>query len=231
MEEKKPNVYTRRHFLQNIIYGGAGVVILGSFGFRIIKDDKEQVIKAIWVDFDKCTGCRTCEAVCSASNHRDEINGKKVSGLGNPFLSNIKVHHFNPDVDIPVTCAICPDTPCIKACPVSPDLETGRKALYRDKELHTIKNDKDRCLGCSECAKACKNYRAGVIYPNEKTGKPERICTLCYGNPQCVKYCPYDALEYKEMPLDRDLKNLAPEKIAQRLIKKYYNIEITEAEL
>lgn len=231
MEENKPNRYNRRHFLQNIVYGGAGVIILGSWGIKFITDEQKQIIKAISVDFDKCTGCRTCEAVCAASNHPVKINGERVSGLGNPFLSNIKVHHFNPDVDIPVTCALCPDTPCIKACPVAPDIKTGRKALYRDEELLTIKNDKERCLGCGECAKACENMRAGVIYSNEKTGKPERICTLCNGSPQCVEYCPYDALDYIEMPIDRDLKNLSPKKIAQRLIKKYYNIEITEAEL
>ena len=231
MEDSTSNKYSRRHFLQDMVYGGAGLVILGSFGLRIFKDEKTHVIKAIAVNFDKCTGCRTCETACSAYNHPVEMNGEKVKGLGNPFYSNIKVHHFNPDVDIPSTCAICPDPPCIAACPVAPDLQTGRKALYRDEELLTIKNDTERCLGCEQCAFACENLRGGVIRPNDETRMPERICSLCDGDPQCVKYCPYDALSYMEMPDDRDLKGLDPRIIAQRLIKKYYNIEVTEAEL
>jgi Fe-S-cluster-containing hydrogenase component 2 len=231
MESSNNHNYTRRHFLQDIVYGGAGLIILGSFGISIFRDEEKQVIRAISVDFDKCAGCRTCETACSAFNHKVEVGGEIVDGLGNPFYSNIKVHHFNPDVDIPSTCAICPDPPCIDACPVAPDLETGRKALYRDEKLLTIKNDTERCLGCGQCATACETLRGGVIRPNDETNMPERICSLCDGDPQCVKYCPYDALAYIEMPDDRGLKNLAPKKIAQRLIKKYYNIEITEAEL
>ena len=231
MEKAHNNKYTRRHFLQDIVYGGAGLVILGSFGFSIFKDEKKQVIKAIVVDFDKCAGCRTCETACAAYNHPVEINGEKVEGLGNPFYSNIKVHHFNPDVDIPSTCAICPDPPCIAACPLAPDLKTGRKALYRDETFLTIKNDKDRCLGCAQCAEACETLRGGVIRPNDTTNNPERMCRLCEGNPYCVKYCPYDALAYMEIPEYTDMKNLHPRKIAQHLIKKYYNIEVTEAEL
>ena len=230
MDENKKR-YSRRHFLQDMIFGGAGIIVLGSFGVSIVTDEKKQVIKAIAVDFDKCTGCRTCETACSEFNNKVKVNGEWVKGLGNPFYSNINVHHFNPDVDIPSTCAICPDAPCIDACPVAPDLKTGRKALYRDEELLTIKNDKERCLGCTQCAQACENLRGGIIRPNDKTKKPERICTLCNGDPQCVKYCPYGALDYIEMPQDRDLKNLAPREIAQRLIKKYYNIDIMEAEL
>ncbi len=230
MEENKKQ-YTRRHFLQDMVFGGAGIIILGSFGVSIITDEKKKVIKAISVNFDKCTGCRTCETACSAFNHQIKINGEWVKGLGNPFYSNINVYHYNPDVDIPSTCAICPDAPCIEACPVAPDLKTGRKALYRDEKLLTIKNDKERCLGCMQCAKACENLRASVIRPNDKTKKPERMCTLCQGDPQCVKYCPYGALDYIEMPEDRNLANLSPREIAQQLIKKYYNIDIREAEL
>ncbi|MDA3955055.1 MAG: 4Fe-4S dicluster domain-containing protein [Bacteroidales bacterium] len=217
--------YTRRHFLQDMALGGGGLIVLGSYGFRIIKDTELNIIKAISVNFEKCAGCRTCESACSAYNHPIVIDGQKVNGLGNPHYSNISVYHFNPDVDIPVTCAICPDTPCISACPVDPDVITGRKALYRDKNM-TIKNDIERCIGCMQCAEACKELRSGIIQPNPQTNMPERMCTLCDGNPQCVKNCPYDALEYIEMPADRDLIDLAPLQIAKKLINQLYNINV-----
>jgi len=217
--------YTRRHFLQDIAMGGGGLIILGTFGFRIIKDHEKNLIKAISVDFEKCAGCRTCESACSAFNNPVFIEGEQMNGLGNPHLSNIKVHHYNPDVDVPVTCALCPDTPCINACPVSPDLVTGRKALYRDENM-TIKNDIERCIGCEQCAKACENTRGGIIYPNPITHKPERMCTLCDGNPSCVENCPFGALAYLEMPIDRDLDNMAPAKIAEKLIEQLYHLNV-----
>lgn len=217
--------YSRRHFLQSLALGGGGLIVLGSFGFRITKDHETNEIKAIAVDFSKCAGCRTCETACSAFNNKVKVNGEKLDGLGNPHYSNIKVHHFNPDVDVPVTCALCDDTPCVEACPVDPDVLTGRKALYRDKDM-TIKNDKDRCIGCASCAEACKELRGGVIYPNPETGMPERICTLCNGNPSCVSVCPFDALTFIKIPADRDLEGLSPEKIAKRLIKELYNLNV-----
>lgn len=217
--------YTRRHFLQDITLGGGGLILLGTFGFKLFKDNNNKLIRAISVDFSKCAGCRTCETACSAFNNQVVINGEQMQGLGNPHFSNIKVHHFNPDVDIPVTCAICPDSPCIEACPVAPDLITGRKALYRDDNL-TIKNDTERCIGCMQCAHACKDLRGGIIHPNPETHKPERMCTLCDGDPSCVKACPFGALSYIEIPINRDLENLAPAKIAERLIKELYNLNV-----
>ena len=88
----------------------------------------------------------------------------------------------------------------------------------------TIKNDVERCIACMQCTKACENIRGGIIHPNPKTNKPEHMCTLCDGNPSCVNNCPFDALAYIEMPIDRDLDNLAPEKIAERLIDQLYHL-------
>ncbi len=215
---------SRRHFLSRIAYGAGGMILLGNYGFTIKRDSRTGAIKAIAVDFEKCTGCRTCESVCSEYNNKVKLNGEMVNGLSNPARSNIRVYHFNPDVDIPSTCALCGDAPCVEACPVEPDPETGHRALYRDEELQTIVNDTERCIGCQSCAMACEQERAGVIHPDPDTGNPRYMCTLCGGDPQCVKYCPYGALKYMEMPADRDLDNLAPEKLAEIMIDKFYNL-------
>ena len=225
MEEiKTAGKQSRRHFLSRIAAGTGGLIILGSYGFSIKKDSKEDVIRAIAVDFEKCTGCRTCESVCSEYNNKIMLNGEMIKGLSNPAKSNIRVYHFNPDVDIPSTCALCEDAPCIEACPVEPHPETGHKALYRNDKLNTIVNDTERCIACLSCALACSEKRAGVIRPDPETGNPAFMCTLCGGDPQCVKYCPYGALKYMEMPADRDLDNLAPEKLAEIMIDKFYNV-------
>lgn len=222
---------SRRHFLSSLGFGTAGMVILGSYGFTIRHDRATGTIRAIAVDFEKCAGCRTCEAVCSAFNHMESVNGRMVNGIGNPSLSNIRVIHYNPDIDIPSTCALCHDAPCVAACPVEPHSETGYRALYRNPELLTITNDTERCIGCGSCADACRELRAGIIRSNPETGNPEHMCTLCGGDPQCVQYCPFDALSYVVMDNNRNLEGLSPRDIAARMIKKLYNIKVTETQL
>lgn len=213
---------SRRDFLQTLAIGAGGIALMGSYGFIFPGESLNGETKAIVVDFSKCAGCRTCETACSAFNHKVSINGNKMKGLGNPDLSNIKVWHYNPDVDIPVTCFICEDSPCIEICPVDPDPITGRKALYRDETFHTIKNDLDRCIACEKCSRACREKSGAVIFPNLKTGMPERMCTLCDGDPQCVKYCPYGALQYLSITTEMQLRNQSPEKIAEELTRHFY---------
>ena len=218
------NQSTRREFLKQLAIGGGAIAVLGSLGFNYYFDNSGTKLRSIVVDFNKCTGCRTCETACSANNHRVLIDGDKIRGLGNPYLSNIRVHHFNPDVAVPITCAMCPDTPCIEACPIPPDSETGRKALYRSGELGVITNDADRCIGCTLCAQACQSKAAGIIIPNPLTHKPEHMCTLCNGDPNCVKYCPYDALSYLEVDVNREFFREKPEVIAEKLMSKFYSV-------
>jgi anaerobic carbon-monoxide dehydrogenase iron sulfur subunit len=217
---------SRRNFIKNIAIGTGGLVFVGGFGvaFRHLGIDG-RTVKGIVVDFTKCTGCRTCETVCSAFNHQVEVGGEMLNGLGNPWLSNIKVHWFNPDVDVPMVCSLCDDAPCITACPVPPDLFTGRKALFHDPETHSVRNDSERCVGCGQCAKACATLSTGVI-SQYKNGKPFGICTLCNGDPQCVKHCSYDALQFVELTDDTNFRKLSPDAIARKLIWEFYEIEV-----
>jgi len=215
-------IQSRRKFLQTLAKGAGGLAILGNYGFIFPNKTPSGEIKAIVVDFTLCAGCRTCETVCSANNHKVIVENELLKGLGNPELSNIKVWHYNPDVDIPVTCFICDDSPCIEACPIVADPITGRKALYRDETYNTIKNDLDACIGCEKCSNACRDKSGGVIFPNDKTGKPERMCTLCNGDPQCVKYCPYGALQYLTITTDMEMRNISPDKIAEKMIEHFY---------
>jgi len=92
--------YPRREFIKDLAVYSGGLLILGSYGFTFYRDEESGKLFSIIVDFEKCTGCRTCETVCSAFNNKVDINGKQLNGLGNPILSNIKVYSYNPDVDM-----------------------------------------------------------------------------------------------------------------------------------
>ena len=220
----KQTTLTRREFIKGVGIGGGAVVLLGQFGVHAAAWalSGEPQLKMVLVDYAKCTGCRTCETACSAQNWPVSVAGRELPGLGNPLFANIRLHSFNPDVDVPNVCAMCSDTPCVKACPIDPDAKTGRRALYREQATHTIHNDPARCIGCRSCAKACGLQRTGVITPNPATGKPERMCTLCSGDPQCVKRCPFGALSYVEVRRDRKFYGLGPEKIAAELARNWY---------
>ena len=222
--------YTRRDFMKNATVLGFGTAVLtSSFGCAVRAVSKQPGVKPSYamviVDYSKCTGCRTCEAVCSSFNRTQEADAAASRSLGNPYFSNIKVNAYNPDVDVPAVCAMCADNPCVNACPVAPDPKTGRRALYRDVKSGTIRNDPERCIGCGDCAGACKEERTGIIVSDTVTGIPMGMCTLCDGDPQCVKYCPFGALSNSETGPTMEFYGMHPDEIARALTERWYAIE------
>ncbi len=223
-----PPAPSRREFLKQVALGGGGLLIGGRFLVRQVwaaTEGEKIVYSMVVVDFNKCAGCRTCETACSSFNHKTVVDGKDLPGLGNPSLSNIRVQPFNPDVDVPVTCLMCEDAPCIAACPVEPDAKTGRRALYRDGKLPVLHNDPGRCVACGSCAEACRTKRVGAIVPNPETNRPERMCTLCGGEPQCVKACPYGALSHVVEGANGRHYGIAPAEAAKALARLWYGQE------
>jgi len=214
----------RRDFLRKLAIGGGGLVILGKYHFLFGNEAKNGILKAIVVDYNKCAGCLTCETACSAFHHPVEINGEYLFGLGNPKLGNIQVHHFNPDVDVANVCANCPDIPCVKVCPSTPDV-LGNKAIYRDEALGVIRTNNTICISCGSCARACNTQRTGVIKMNPVTNYPNHICDHCGGAPQCVQNCPYGALSFQEVDIEKEYFGYSPEQIAEELFERYYSGE------
>ena len=97
--------------------------------------------KVLKVDYQKCTGCRLCELVCSVSHH----------GISNPARSRIKVMKWETEgLYIPMSCQQCEDAPCMSACPV--------KAISRDETLGRVMVDYDVCIGCRTCVSVCPFY-------------------------------------------------------------------------
>ncbi|NLT73999.1 MAG: 4Fe-4S dicluster domain-containing protein [Chloroflexi bacterium] len=126
-------------------------------------------------DPDLCTGCRLCEYVCSANKH----------GVFDPNLARIRVVRIEPVTMTAISCRMCADAPCVIACP--------RDALSRAPETGVILVDDTKCDGCGWCVEAC-DFGAIVLNPASKTAE---ICDLCADQedgPQCVIYCPKEAL-------------------------------------
>ena len=122
------------------------------------------------VDASKCTGCRTCELVCSMKHYK-AFNPSKA------FLK-VDISGMSP---FPLVCP-CSDRPCIKNCPVGAlSIKSG-----------IIKVDKKKCTSCGTCVKVCP-----LKVMRLENGTP-RTCDLCGGKPECVKYCTLEVLKVKK---------------------------------
>jgi Fe-S-cluster-containing hydrogenase component 2 len=172
--------------------------------------------RAIVADLSKCTGCRLCEMFCSSYNAA--ADGLPPT-LGNPVYARITVANFNPDIDVPVVCAMCPKPPCQDACPVTPDPVTGRKAIYRDQATGTIKADAKRCIACGSCEAACVT---GTIRLDKARNQPIGMCSLCGGDPQCVKRCPAGALTLAAVDVNREFYGQRAEAVFKTMAQRWY---------
>lgn len=129
--------------------------------------------KSVVGDSKICSGCRICEMICSL-RHESLIAPERS-------CIQIKSNSFKGSY-IPIICHQCSDAPCLYACPES--------AIAIEKNYGTVIINEEKCSGCRSCEKACP-FRA-IRFP--QGGNIPLKCDLCHGDPQCVQWCPMNAL-------------------------------------
>ncbi len=128
----------------------------------------------LFIDIDKCTGCRVCEAACSF----------RKKNATQPSMSAITVAKWEKDgLNIPMVCFQCEKPICIEVCPVN--------ALCRNSKTNAVVLDEKKCIGCRICVSSCP---FGMMGFDDEKGVSSK-CDLCDGKPECEKFCPYDAIE------------------------------------
>jgi Fe-S-cluster-containing hydrogenase component 2 len=127
-------------------------------------------------DAQKCIGCQLCEYICSFTK----------TGEFNTYRSRIRTVRAEEILITAVACRTCEDAPCVIAC--------TRDALSQDPETGIIRVDESRCDGCAWCIEAC-DFGAISINPVTKLAEMCDLCEDQEDGPQCVKWCPKDALE------------------------------------
>lgn len=131
----------------------------------------------LFLNYEMCTGCRLCEIACAMAHEN----------TANPQLSRIHILQLekgSTTTPIPARCMQCGYAACEAVCPVnaiSTDPETGSRLI-----------EEKKCIGCSACVGACP---FGAATLNQAKGLAY-ICDLCQGDPVCVRFCPFAALEY-----------------------------------
>jgi Fe-S-cluster-containing dehydrogenase component len=152
-------------------------------------------MKVVFVEQDRCLGCRNCERVCSFQ----ESGGFKREN------ANIWVHI---DMDVrtffTLTCLQCETAVCLLICPTS--------ALKRSPETNAVIVDEGKCIGCRMCVTACP---FGCIHFDEKRRKAAK-CNLCNGDPKCVQNCMAGALHYGDI---KDLAEIKRKKMDKILVQ------------
>lgn len=133
-------------------------------------------MKVLNVNLEKCTGCRLCEMACSFGRF----------GYFSAFDSAIRIVRGATFFEyFPQVCTQCVDAFCARACP------TG--ALQRKGSI--VDYNKLQCILCRQCLLACP---WGFIYPDTDLQYMIK-CDLCGGDPECVRVCFNDAIEYVEV--------------------------------
>ncbi len=131
--------------------------------------------KVLMLNYEKCTGCRLCEMVCSVRHE----------GVLNPSKARIKIVKWEWEGRyVPMSCQQCVSAPCLQVCPV--------KAISRDESLNRVQVDYDTCIGCRMCVAACPFGAMGFNVDTKKVFK----CDFCDGDPQCARFCEVGAVQY-----------------------------------
>ncbi len=157
------------------------------------------------IDTVRCFGCQACAVACKVANNlpRDIWYGT-VKTIGGETRDTASGEFPNCQLSfLPMQCQHCANPSCLDACP------TGA-TQKRDDGIVWI--DKDLCIGCEACAKACPyegvrtllsgepSYYLEVVVgeadaPVHKAGTMEK-CTFCMNLidrgevPACMQLCP-----------------------------------------
>ncbi len=138
-------------------------------------------MKQIFVDPEKCTGCRSCEIGCAVQHSRDKtLFGAVLQSP--PPMKRLFVEEA-ATLRMPVLCRHCDHAPCLNAC------ISG--CLYRD-EKGFVRRRKERCIGCWTCVMVCP---FGVVSRDGEKHIAVK-CDRCHrlDIPACVNSCPTGAL-------------------------------------
>jgi len=138
------------------------------------------VIGELFIDANRCIGCRACEQACS-----------ECPSHGGYSMIHLDYLERSASVQTaPTVCMHCTDPACASVCPAD--------AIKIDPQGVVSSAQPDRCIGCGNCVLACPFGVPKLDASSELMMK----CDLCYDRtavglrPMCATVCPSGALFY-----------------------------------
>ena len=153
-----------------------------------------QLIGELFIDPNRCIGCRACEEACS-----------ECPGHGGHTMIHLDYLERSTSVQTaPTVCMHCTDPACASVCPAD--------AIKVDAAGVVLSALAERCIGCGNCVLACPFGVPEVHAGYELMMK----CDLCYDRtavgqkPMCATVCPSGALFYGTREEVEDLRRARP---------------------
>ena len=150
-------------------------------------EQRRRSLRGPWIYMDihdeKCIACaeKPCVLACPVNCFE---NLEDRNGLRMP-LHAAPIRIVEGRAKLAGVCNICSSWPCAAKCPTQAIQVVAQGAGTRI--------DPQKCIGCGLCLAACP---PGNIWMNLERGYAVK-CDLCGGDPECVKACPYDAIDFE----------------------------------
>jgi carbon-monoxide dehydrogenase iron sulfur subunit len=156
-------------------------------------------MKTVFVNPERCIGCKQCEIACAVEHSQSKSLSQAVFETPKPRPRI----HVAPGIYLssafPNKCRHCEPAPCRAVCP------TG--AIRRDGDLDAVLIDGDKCIACAMCAMVCPfdvivYYRSAAVLHERSVALK---CDHCPGRqqagraPACVEACKVGALEFGDV--------------------------------
>ncbi len=141
--------------------------------------------KIIVFDPEHCSGCMRCMTACSTYNNGATSLVKScIHIVRHEGHAITKADEEDDLVFDMITCQQCEEPRCMYFCPTL--------AIERDSTTQAMTINRDKCIVCRMCVVSCPF--GAILYDTDR--KQVIKCELCGGEPQCVKFCPTDALQF-----------------------------------
>lgn len=148
-------------------------------------------MKRIFIDPQKCDGCKNCSLACMESHRQDGKTGIYTLQLQNPQnQSRNRILSDGKGGYRPIFCRHCDIPDCAGAC------MSG--ALQKNMENGLVEYNPDQCAACYMCVMSCR-YGVPAISPDRKRIIKCDFCSHLPEGPACVRACPKKAIEVREV--------------------------------
>jgi anaerobic carbon-monoxide dehydrogenase iron sulfur subunit len=156
-------------------------------------------IATVFVNPERCIGCRQCEFACAVEHSRSRDPAQAV--LENP-PPRTRIHvepGYALNSSFPNRCRHCNPAPCQQVCPTA--------AISRDSRQDLVLVDPAKCIACAMCAMVCP-FDVITFHALSDGALPRVVAVKCDGCiervrrgqiPACAEACKDGALVYGEL--------------------------------